>query len=202
MIYVDLGKLRLKVRQLDVDQNLFAALLPELTHDRDALFIEVIGAQLDFPVDLGNLGLDQPTHEVADLRGAVAVGAFHRHGGQGGPLERHELHGDLLVDDVIDQKHAEIGGAIPRGGAGLAALAGVLLAVSRLTVPNSVTGLVVQPALVDVRLVVADTVLKRLFQQAKVRTLILGGSQLQAGILGHRNGVTVDGTHMFPANLP
>ena len=61
---VNLRELLLEVLQTDIHQRFLAPLLPEGTHRRDALLVQVVGSQFNLAVHLGNLRVDEPAHEV------------------------------------------------------------------------------------------------------------------------------------------
>ena len=179
---VDGGELLLQVLGADADHYLFFPLLPELTHDGDAFLIHEISAHLNFALNLWDLRLDHPAHKVADKLTAGTVLGTNWNSGKIGAFERHAFHGDLLVDDIINEEDAEITGAIPRRGSYLAAFTGMLLAISGLAVPDSVTGLVVKPTLVDKRLVITHAIFKGFLQQTEARSLVFSRCQLQAWV--------------------
>ena len=179
---IDGRKLLLQVLQANTDHHFLFPLLPELTHDGDAFLIHEIGAHLNLTLNFGDLRLDHPTHKVTDKLTTRTVFRTNGNSGKIGPLKRHAFHGNLLVDDVINEEYTQIAGAVPRRGRYFAAFTGMLLAVSGLTVPNSVTGLVVQPALINKRLVITHAILKGFLQQVEARSLVFSRCQLQAWV--------------------
>jgi len=126
--------------------------------------------------------LNHPTHKVADKLTAGTVLRAYGNGGKVRAFERHSFHRNFLVDDIINKETAQIAGTIPRGGAYFATFAGMLFTIGRLTVPNSVTGFVVQAALVDEWLVVAHAIFKGFLQQIEVWSFVFRRSQLQAWV--------------------
>ena len=179
---VDSGKLLLQILQTNADHNLLFAFLPELTHDGDTFFVHEIGAHFNFALDFGDLRLDHPAHKVTHQ---LTAGTIFRTNGDSGEVrafEGHSLHCHFLVDDVINEEAAQIASTIPRGGTYFATFAGMFLAIGRLTVPNSVTRLVVEAALVNERLVVAHAIFKGFLQQIEVWTFVFRRGQLQARV--------------------
>ena len=176
------GKLLLQVLQANTDHHFLFPLLPELTHDGDAFLIHEIGAHLNLTLNFGDLRLDHPTHKVTDKLTTRTVFRTNGNSGKIGPFERHAFHGNLLVDDVINEEYTQIAGAVPRRGRYFAAFTGMLLAVSGLAVPNSVTGLVVKPTLINKRLVITHAILKGFLQQVEARSLVFSRCQLQAWV--------------------
>ena len=172
----------MQILQTNADHDLLFALFPELTHDGDTLFVHEVSAHLNLALNFRDLRLDHPTHKVADKLTAGTVLRTYGNSGKVGAFKRHSLHCNFLVDDIINEEAAQIAGTIPRGGAYFAAFAGMLLTIGRLTVPDSVTCLVVQAALIDEWLIVAHAIFKGFLQQVEVWTFVFRRGQLKARV--------------------
>ena len=172
----------MQILQADADHNLLFALLPELTHDGNTFFVHEVSAHLNLALNFRDLRLDHPTHKVADKLTAGTVLRAYGHSGEVGAFERHSLHRNLLVDDIINEEAAQIASTIPRGRTYFATFAGMLFTIGRLTVPDSVTCLVVEATLIDEWLVVAHAIFKGFLQQVEVWTFVFRRGQLKARV--------------------
>ena len=193
---IRLRKLHLKVGQLQRQQRFLAGDLPELAGGGDTFLAEVVSEQFNLTVDLRNLRLHQPLHEIADDLGAFEVIAFDWHRHQLRFAESHAQHRHLGVDRLVGQENPQVGRAIPWGRISLRALARVLAAVGRLAVPQRVTCVVVFTTLVNVRLKVGQAKLKVTLERAIIRPRFTHGSLLEAGVGRCRIRIGADvGTH-------
>ena len=160
----------------DVLKRLVLTRLPKYAEEGRALFVAVLGQKLYLPVHLRDLGIDQPLHERSNRLCPRHVRALDGNSNHVGPLERRVVLRDLGIDRLVGQPYAEVGGTIPRRRGRVWAFPVVLLAVAGLPGPQGITGLVVQPALVDNVAAVGNRELEAVFDPAKVRGHAIRGS--------------------------